>query len=395
MLTNPAPESVIRLPDGRQETITKIPVGAWVLEYSKLTGRSVYSVTSRELPVLPTLFGDMSILDKVLYRFNNRNKNLGLWLEGIKGMGKTSYIKYLTLHSGKAVIYVNNIPDMDAFYNYITGSLFEGSIIVFDEFEKWMTKSEPVVATFLKLLDGAMPTHLLFVLATNSLEISSFLKDRLARVHYRVHFDYLTRTQIEEACLYNNIVPTVIQKIIDHTFYLEGLTYDNLMGIIDELKLFPDSLPENLIKDLALFQKSHYYFLYRASITFDTHVFDFGNIRMELQNPFVNKWRSPTDTLLLNAIGIKRWSTENIMPLELIQKDVSLYENILKGIALYNTGIKKHKIKYGDMYALPMEGTVEVKWEQDGYSFNSTMWRDPVQSTIISSEYAIDEEGSA
>lgn len=178
----------------------------------------------------------MDKVHKVLRAFNMFERNLGVILSGDKGIGKSLFVRCLSVLAG-----LQNIPTIivDTYYDGIA-SFLEGIeqevLVVFDEFDKVFNKEE-YQTKLLGLFDGISSGKKLFVITCNMYQrLNEYLLNRPGRFHYHLRFDYPNREEIKEYLMdkveeqYHDQIPGVIS--FAHKI---RLNYDCLRAIAFEL----------------------------------------------------------------------------------------------------------------------------------------------------------------
>ena len=178
--------------DDSVKTYEKLPVGAYEVGCSKMTG--FFLKTRHDFKVTEKVYGNHSIkVDKVLKSFQAADRNFGLILSGAKGIGKSMFMRVLAERAaalGYPVIVVNGyIPGIDSFL----GSIEQEVIVLFDEFEKTFRQDddhhEPQ-EEMLSLFDGTDGGKKLFIITCNEVrKLNTYLLNRPGRFHY--HFEIL------------------------------------------------------------------------------------------------------------------------------------------------------------------------------------------------------------
>lgn len=206
----------------------------------------------------PKIYGDHSIVDRWIKSYNNnREKNMGIVLSGLKGTGKTITAQMLCLKLELPVILINNDWSGVGFIDYITNPQLGKCIVFIDEFEKiYYDKAKQ--KDLLSIMDGNFRTELLFLLTVNEYKLNEYLINRLNRIKYRKSYDNL-----EESVILDVINDLLINKehtdsILDCFDRLGICTFDLLVNIIKEVNLFNESAIE-CAKHLNLQTESSYY----------------------------------------------------------------------------------------------------------------------------------------
>lgn len=178
----------------------------------------------------------MDKVHKVLRAFNVFERNLGVILSGDKGIGKSLFVRCLSVLAGQ-----QSIPTIivDTYYDGIASfleSIEQEVLVVFDEFDKVFNKEE-YQTKLLGLFDGISSGKKLFVITCNMYQrLNEYLLNRPGRFHYHLRFNYPNREEIQEYLLdkveeqYHDQIPGVIS--FAHKI---RLNYDCLRAIAFEL----------------------------------------------------------------------------------------------------------------------------------------------------------------
>ena len=140
-------------------------------------------------------------VDKVLKRFADSRKNLGVILSGDKGIGKSLFARLLAnkaVDNGIPVILVDRfIPGISDFLNEIKNEV----MVLFDEFDKTFAKNgdDDPQAKMLSLFDGTSDGKKLFVVTCNDYyRLNEFMVNRPGRFHFHFRFDYPNPDEVKE-----------------------------------------------------------------------------------------------------------------------------------------------------------------------------------------------------
>lgn len=225
----------------------------------------VFYLTEKESFVMPKkIYGNHSIVDRWIKSYNNnREKNMGVVLTGLKGTGKTITAQMLCMKSNLPVILINAAYSGVSFINYITNPELGKCIVFIDEFEK-IYNEEKTQKDLLSIMDGNFRTNLLFLLTVNEFRLNQYLNNRLNRIKYRKVYSNLE----------NDIVHDVIDDMLVHRHHKESIinlfdklgmcTFDLLVNIIKEVNLFNEDANE-CAKHLNLDAEEIYYKVTEAS----------------------------------------------------------------------------------------------------------------------------------
>lgn len=120
-------------------TYKKLPAKTFRAEFSKMTGP--YLVETSNLSVKEKAYGNYDVkVEKVMNRFEEFNRSLGVILSGKKGIGKSFFTRMLAdkaVASGMPVVIVDGaFPGLVQFID----SIDQEAMILFDEFDKTFTR---------------------------------------------------------------------------------------------------------------------------------------------------------------------------------------------------------------------------------------------------------------
>lgn len=180
-----------------------------------------------------TIKRDKTFIDRVLYSFNNDEKNTtGILLTGEKGTGKSVCAKVIAQKANLPIIVVHEetlLAELNDFFK----SFDDPVCILFDEVDKHFD-----TRALLTFLDGIQKTakKLVVMTANDSRKVDEFLKNRCSRVRY-----YRNYNMLEDAKEYAEMiakdrgienVEEVVKFIIDTIKYP---SIDNICSFIDEI----------------------------------------------------------------------------------------------------------------------------------------------------------------
>lgn len=280
------------------KTFTQLPAQTYTVEFTQMGGfylSSADNITSKE----PKIYGDyQKKVDKVINRFENTNRNLGVILSGNKGIGKSLTAKLIAqkaVEKGYPVICVTEyIPGISDFLS----SIKQTCVCLFDEFDKTFShnrdnESNSCQYEMLSLFDGLDQGKKLFVITCNEISsLSDLLINRPGRFHYHFRFDYPSADEIREYL--KDKISEKYYNQIEEVVSFSGrtdLNYDCLRAIALELE---DGIPfKEAIKDLNILNcdteyqyKVTVYFengmkaTSKAYVNFDNDVWDIGGINV-------------------------------------------------------------------------------------------------------------------
>ena len=214
------------------------------------TESGVFYLSEREKFILPSvLYGDIvSNAERILKSFQARNSNTGVLLSGYKGSGKTMLGKLISIQSELPVITVSENFEGSDFFDAIS-HVKQQCVIFIDEFEKIYSDNKDAI---LALLDGVYESKKLFLLTTNSLNISEFMLNRLGRIRYHIHYDTLSYEEIVEVVDDKLLNTKHRDSLIDLLQLVGYVSYDNVLGVIEELNIHEDLSPPEALNLLNI-----------------------------------------------------------------------------------------------------------------------------------------------
>lgn len=263
------------------EVFQVIPKGNYNLNFDFNTNQCF--LTEKEAFTLPSkIYGDLEIAESALYRFKNRNKNLGVYLVGESGSGKTLTAKYIAQKADLTTIFItNNSFKISVFIEWIS-SIEQDLCLFFDEWEKiFPDKAEQ--NKFLSLLDGVFNSSQykrLFLFTSNEEVMSPYMKNRPSRVFYKKLYQYISIEEYEELLKDSKLNDKQKESL---TEFLENLEFkfniDTVFSIIDELTLFGS---EDVNKTVQLLNISLPQLTYDIEWHYKNYKFNYSTIVTDL-----------------------------------------------------------------------------------------------------------------
>ena len=220
------------------ETFKKIPVGTYEVNFNKMTG---FYLTNKPNPTIAEkVYGNTEDkVRKVMYAYQDMERNFGVLLSGSKGIGKSLFVKYLAIEALKTdypvIMVTAAIPGIAGFLSDIDQDV----MIVFDEFEKVFADQEDwhPQDDLLTLFDGMDGGHKLFVVTCNELnKVNKFMLNRPGRFHYHFTMQPPTEEEVSQY-MYDKLLPQYRDSIHDvvNLSKITELPYDFLRAIAFEL----------------------------------------------------------------------------------------------------------------------------------------------------------------
>lgn len=219
--------------------LENLPAQTYKVGFSKFTGFFLEKQANLEIKEEKIYGVHESKVKKVVNRFKNTNKNLGVILSGDKGIGKSLFARLLSntaIENGMPVILVNEyIPGISDFINSVENEV----LVLFDEFDKTFASGdgEDPQAQMLSLFDGTSHGKKLFVITCNRYRaLNEYLINRPGRFHYHFRFNYPTVEEVKEY-LQDKLAPEYYSEIHKVAAFSKKikLNYDCLSAIALEL----------------------------------------------------------------------------------------------------------------------------------------------------------------
>lgn len=285
--------------------LENLPAQTYKVGFSKFTGFFLEKQANLEIKEEKIYGVHESKVRKVLNRFKNTNKNLGVILSGDKGIGKSLFARLLSneaIENGMPVILVNEyIPGISDFINSIQNEV----LVLFDEFDKTFASadSEDPQAQMLSLFDGTSHGKKLFVITCNKYRsLNEYLINRPGRFHYHFRFNYPTAEEVREYLL-DKLAPeyhSEIHKVVAFSKKIK-LNYDCLSAIA--LELNDGETFEDAIMDLNIVNTGEKDTTYSVTV-YTQEGFTFCNESVSLNLFGTNRNRFWVDDNANNSINI-------------------------------------------------------------------------------------------
>ena len=179
---------------------------------------------------------DEGFVNHVCKTYENTNGNMGVLLAGIKGCGKTVSAKQICRKLKLPVVLIprGDWNGMNGFFSEIKQDL----ILFIDEFEKTFETTSKQ-ERLLSMMDGAYSDkqRRLFLLTSNTIDISQNLLQRPGRVRYIKKYTQLQLSVIEEVVDDRLKFPEFKSSLMQFFSGLSLLTIDVVSTIIDEVNI--------------------------------------------------------------------------------------------------------------------------------------------------------------
>lgn len=244
-------------PEGARNV--KLPPAIYSLESSREEG--LFLLKIQDSYILPEKVYDNleQVAAKVIRTHHNKQGNTGVLLTGLKGTGKSLFVKFISnqmLSQGFPVIQINKAYGGEELINFVEN--LGDCVLLFDEFGKHYTPysnhspGAPSQNSLLSMLDGLSNSKRLHLFTENDPnDISEYLINRPGRVHYHFKYNRLSNKVIEELCKDAQLPEDITKELIALSSKIRVLSFDAIKCLIDEWKLHGGEL-EQLLNTLNI-----------------------------------------------------------------------------------------------------------------------------------------------
>ena len=235
-------------PDAMLDVRDALPAGNYTVCQHPMTKE--YYLEESEMFSLPSkLYGKVVRHgNRILETFQNRQPDtqVGVFLSGTKGSGKTLLAKYIANVSDLPVIIVNTPFSDERFMRTIQG-IRQPAVVIFDEFEKLYDKDAQ--ESILTLFDGVYTARnkIMVITCNDKYSVRDFFHNRPSRLRYAIAFSGLDSEFIQEYC--NDRLedsPKYLEGILGLAAACEEFNFDMLQTLVDELNRYGGELSESV-----------------------------------------------------------------------------------------------------------------------------------------------------
>jgi hypothetical protein len=234
-------------PNARLDVRDVLPAGNYTICKNPQSGE--YFLEESESFSLPKkLYGKIQRHgERILASFKTRqaDSQVGVFLSGTKGSGKTLLSKYISNHSGLPVIIVNAPYTDDRFMRTIQG-ITQPAVVLFDEFEKLYDQEEQ--ESILTLFDGVYTAQnkIMIITCNDKWAVREFFHNRPSRLRYSINFEGLDAEFVEEYCADQLQDGKYLKSILTLLGATEEFNFDMLQTLVDELNRWGGDFEETL-----------------------------------------------------------------------------------------------------------------------------------------------------
>ena len=241
---------VEKFPEGLRNTELKAKV--YSLEFSRDEGFYLLDIADKYTLPAKTYGDYKSAAARVIKTHFNKKGNTGILSTGLKGAGKSLFVKFIAnamLELNVPVIQINKAYKGEEIFNFIEN--IGSCVLVFDEFGKhYKTYDAPGGSSqlgLLSLLDGLGNSKRMHLFTENdSGAISEYLLNRPGRVHYHFKYARLSDEVIKEFCEDLNIPGEITSELLELSVKLKVLSFDIVSCLINEWKMYGGKLADHL-----------------------------------------------------------------------------------------------------------------------------------------------------
>lgn len=214
-----------------------LEVGVYNVKLCPKTGFSLDKVEDFKLP--SKLYGQTTKqCERILSTFEKTGgKQLGVFLEGRKGSGKTLLAKVIAVRSGFPCIVVNTGYNGEEFLNFLK-SITQPCVVIFDEFEK-LYPSEVHQNKLLTFFDGTLSSSKIVVVTVNNKKkVGPYFINRPGRFRYTLSFSGLEVSFINEYMDEHLKDNSYRESILETSLLCTEFNFDILQTIVEECNLY-------------------------------------------------------------------------------------------------------------------------------------------------------------
>lgn len=233
-------KNVFRASD-RGDEIPHVPAGFYVITEHPMMGIYLRRLDDFTLP--EKLYGTAEErATKIMTTFVERtDKTTGVLLSGNKGSGKSLLAKKICVDavaSGMPVIVLDQPMAGPAFEDFLN-SIKQPCVVMIDEFEK-KYKDDDMQNALLSLLDGTGVGQKMYLLTSNSADVSTYLLNRPSRIFYHYQYKKLEEGIMLGYCADKLQDAAKLKKVQTLWALSTDMSFDILQSLVEELNRYPE-----------------------------------------------------------------------------------------------------------------------------------------------------------
>jgi len=237
---------VERSPEGTRNQ--KLTPAIYTLEVSREEGFFLLNIQDKYTLPEKTYGNHEEAAKRVIHTHLSRKGNTGILLTGLKGTGKSLFVKTISnlmIDLGYPVIQITKAFKGEDLFNFIEN--LGDCVLLFDEFGKnyspYNQHGAPTQNSLLSVLDGLSNGKRMHLFTENSIEdISQYMINRPGRVHYHFKYNRLSKDVVKELCADYGLPEEVTNELIELSTFIKVLSFDVVKCIIEEWKLYGGEL---------------------------------------------------------------------------------------------------------------------------------------------------------
>lgn len=227
----------------QSKKVKQLPSGNYTV-FSTMSGVFIQKIDGFKYP--STIYNfEQKLIDRIVRYYQSEDKNLGIFLSGMKGTGKTITSKLIvqSLDIPCFIIDENNI----GMVGYLNENCEFPIIIFIDEFEKLTEEidGKSKITELLTIMDGSATNNWrrVFLFTSNTQGINEdYLRDRPSRIRYTKQFLSLNQDQIitiaENVLKEEYKTPEILEKLSKSISSLNYVTIDMVLELLKEVNIF-------------------------------------------------------------------------------------------------------------------------------------------------------------
>ena len=220
------------------------------------------------------LYGDVvRRAERILTTFEDRKRNTGVLLTGLKGAGKSLLAREIAIRSNLPIILVN-LPYSGPEFNGFLAAISQPVVIMLDEFDKVFEETDKQNG-MLTILDGMYGSNKLFVVTLNDPDkVVDAMKNRPGRFFY--HYDYKSVTKealleyAKENLMASSIKAAQMESLEAVFDKYDSFNFDMLKAVVEEMNRY-NEMANEVLEHLNIHPESSDWFQYTFAAKLEGH----------------------------------------------------------------------------------------------------------------------------